>query len=177
MYNGRKGRYQITDSALLEIFQECTDKVRSLGYYVPYYTKAEFDLKSKLGECSFGCIPMISIHKGILRNEKTLKGVIYHELCHLVAGPNEGHGATWKRIARKVGNATGYNIERCADAESVAVCRAECPVKIKEAKYIITCPKCGKTWQKYRQSNLTLNPQCFKHNTCGQQGLTVTINK
>ena len=175
MYNGKRGRYEITDPAILDIFHECNETFRQLKINLPYYVKASFTLRNTLGQCTLDLkapYPMISVHTWLLTNPKILKGVIYHELCHLAVGRGHGHDYVWQSMAYVIGHATGYNIQRLADAETVAICHQECPP---QGKYLITCPKCGQTWIKFRTCAVVDHPQLFKHTACGQQGLTVTI--
>lgn len=96
-------------------------------------------------------------------NEKQVWNTIYHELLHTIKGCMN-HGKEWQKWADIVNKALGFNIQRCGGdkEESLAVMaqRAKTgsqPVHMHQ----VSCSKCGRTWTRTRESNLTLHPETY----------------
>lgn len=82
-----------------------------------------------------------------LMNDKDIKTVILHELCHAYAGPGTHHGPVWKNIAAAVGNHFGVDISRC----DFFTCNEKLMPK---AVAILECSCCHKKWIFYRKSKV-----------------------
>lgn len=82
---------------------------------------------------------------------------ILHEIAHLLAGPEAGHGPLWRRIARQI----GAKPNRLAGANVAAP----------QAKYVIVCENCGvKVGERHkRRANLSR----YTHKPCGKNSQLV----
>ena len=89
----------------------------------------------------------ILINKYLIKvGGEELKETILHELCHAVYGC-VGHGAEWKRVAKKVGSCFNIDIQQYASAEKVTACRQ---VGLAKPKFIV-CAECGKKYSYFRK--------------------------
>ena len=70
----------------------------------PSWTFAFDNAKTRAGLCNFTA-KRISVSRYIAQRSEDddIHQVLLHEVAHAIAGPKEGHGATWKRIAAELG--------------------------------------------------------------------------
>ena len=98
----------------------------------------EFDnAVRRFGCCKYRqkCITM-SRKLAVIATDDDIRNNVLHEIAHALAGPGKGHGPEWKRIAVEIG-CTG---DRCHTLPTHH-----------GAKYVMTCPKCEKTWHRHRK--------------------------
>ena len=103
--------------------------------------KFQFDnAKRRFGRCSHGR-KLISLSAPLtaINDEDKVRDTILHEIAHALAGHHAGHGPIWQRKCIEI----GAKPERCYDASDV---------NMVETKYVGTCPKCQRTFQRHRLS-------------------------
>lgn len=98
---------------------------------------------------------IISLSKPIARLNplEEVRDTILHEIAHALAGPGEGHGREWQRIAREIGGSG----ERMSFA------------KTPPAPYTVWCARCGRQAKRFRKSNKKQAcPRCCRVHNGGQ---------
>lgn len=106
-------------------------------------------------------------------NPELIRATIMHELIHMIPSAGHGHGKSWKNIAEVVSEKyPQYDIKRCGSnlrGEPDLSLRAVAnEVRNPRHVYVVKCPSCGKTWTRYRKSNLILNPQQYRCTCCNK---------
>lgn len=138
-----RNRAEIKDPHVLALIKECVGKMKDLGYHVP--TKLRFlqcKAKERAGLACYRDITIVLSTFIFEEEDNYVKQVIYHELGHIVAGPNTHHGPVWKTIMRKIEKATNLTLERCYSPDQMP--KHSAAKKQKEPKYRFRCTKCGK---------------------------------
>ena len=95
----------------------------------------------------------ITISKKVLADnldDMAAKNTIAHEILHTVRGCFN-HGAMWKRYAKLLNSAFGYDIKRTTNSDEKGIAIEDAMVN---AKYIITCTGCGVKTPYYRKSSI-----------------------
>lgn len=101
--------------------------------------------------------------------EEAVYRTLVHEVLHTVKG-SVGHGAKWQSDAKKVGDYLGFTISRCETSKTLSL--------PKEIKHQVSCPLCGITFQRSRESNLTLHPeQYYCPNCTKKEGYKVRLKR
>lgn len=126
--------------------------------------------KSRWGQCR--TVPggySININSILLddrNDEKGLKETILHELLHSCKGCMN-HGDNWKRMARKVNQAYGYNIKRTDSVSDKGVqSETMLPRKAREVNYKVICLDCGKIYTRAKASKLITHTNCYRCGCC-----------
>lgn len=72
------------------------------------------DSVRRLAAITFNDPPVIAIHPSAFEWEHTLllKGLIHHELCHLLLGPAAGHGSEFQALERGWRSFYPYTVQR-----------------------------------------------------------------
>lgn len=147
-----------------KIYAECAGMVKGLGYDFP---TPEIKVNTR-STTRWGCIkwrasgPVLELAADLLDDnvdDYPAYHTCLHEIGHLVAGPGEGHGPTWKAIMESVGNAYGYTFTRCSDYSKYGL-RV---TKEQRYKWQATCTKCGYVYYRNRRRKGTLfcgKPDC-----------------
>ena len=112
-------------------------------------------VQSKPGAKRFRRELRMSRHLVRHNDEDEVRDTILHEIAHIKAGHEAGHGPLWKRWARTV----GAKPVRCADAAEI---------KMPQAKYIVVCTVCSKTTSKVHRRVRLARRYC-RH--CGPNSL------
>lgn len=101
----------------------------------------------------FGCcrkqnnMYIIEISKFVLECPlKKISEVIAHEVLHTCEGCYN-HGKLWKKYAKLMNEAYGYEISRLTSSEKMGLGKTEGKNQI---RYIIKCKKCGKEYPRQR---------------------------
>lgn len=137
-----------------KLFEQVRKEARELNIPVPENIIEEIFI-NKRPKKRFGCCHfkdgkfLIEISEFILGcGEDKVRGVLAHELLHTCKNCCD-HGNTWKKYARLINEAYGYDIKRVSSFEDMGIDKAEnsCEDKI---KYIIKCNKCGKEYPRQR---------------------------
>jgi len=77
--------------------------------------------KRALGLCSYRMRTVfLSRHFVALNDWSKVRSTVVHEIAHVLAGPNAGHGPQWKAIARSLGDSG----ERCANVAAEGITMA-----------------------------------------------------
>lgn len=87
--------------------------------------------------------------------EESCRETLAHELLHTCPGC-QNHGGLWKKYARQMNEAYGYNIKRVAAEETAE------SIQPRPFKYIVRCEKCGAEIGRYRASPLTRHPERYR---------------
>ena len=105
----------------------------------------------RFGSCNFvkRCIT-VSKPLAALNSFAEAEDVILHEVAHALVGRGYGHGPRWVAQARAI----GCNGQRCYDSS----------VARPTAKFIATCPACGKRFERNRRRRTACGPCCRQHN-------------
>ena len=100
--------------------------------------------KQQIGTCSH-YHKTIYVSKWWIENStpEAITDTILHEIAHALVGPNNGHNNIWKQKAFEI----GARPVRCGDA-SIHKTSAK-------PNYLIQCPKCLRTWKRYRLKKTT----------------------
>ena len=174
----------LTDIIVLGYIKDCIDFLNKNGYNIDIneITFKQSSNKNALGKMiveakdkySFNFTLVLSKYLIDTSDEKEIKGIIYHELCHYLTDKeailkhylliddylrlvsNEkykdyvGHGKIWKQYASNVGRLTGYNITRLATKEDNPKFYNELK---NNSKYILKCANCGAVYTFNRKNN------------------------
>jgi predicted SprT family Zn-dependent metalloprotease len=94
----------------------------------------------------------VSRYLAVRYDDDEIHQVLLHEVAHAIAGPNAGHGAEWKRVAKELGYVGGRLLDGGA-AEELAPWRGVCPSGHVHHRYrtptrIQSCGKCAKGFSK-----------------------------
>ena len=103
--------------------------------------------------------PWIEIHPRVLADPGQMRDTLAHEVAHVIAGIDAGHGPEWRRWARVLGH-TG---ERCATqvaAERVGIERAP----RRPMRPVAKCSRCDYTVHRRRALPRT---KVYEHRGCG----------
>jgi len=152
-----RNRAEIKDPHILALIKECVEKTKSLNYYVPDNLKfLQCKAEKRAGQASYKTNSITLSTFVYKEQDKHIKQVIYHELAHIVAGPNTHHGPVWKRIANSISRATGLNISRVYDKEDMPVhYEVRLKNKITRYRYTFRCKKCGAILHYARECKFT----------------------
>lgn len=76
----------------------------------------------RLAAVTFSDPPVIAIHPAAFDYENTLllKGLIHHELCHLICGPQAGHGEEFQQLERRWLSYEPYTLQRSGFARTLS---------------------------------------------------------
>lgn len=131
---------------LKQVAKTCMQELNNLGIEYGYVVRWEVNtrVKKRWGLCSkvrggFA----IQVNKRLLDDDADLNGLkstIIHELLHTCKGC-WNHGAEFKRLAKIVNDAYGYDIGRTATAQQLGV--KEVKSTLIRYKYIEQCTNCG----------------------------------
>lgn len=152
---------------LNELLRETIISLRGLGIPVPDNIDPVVQI-SKRAKKRLGCCRMsrstglftIEISSFMLSGENTalLPETMAHEVLHTCPGCFN-HGSQWKRYAITVNRALGFDVSRTANPESG-------DYSPPPAKHVVICTKCGKRFERQRESKLTKRPWLYRC-TCG----------
>lgn len=78
-----------------------------------------------------------------------------HELCHVVAGREAGHGPVWKGLMRQLGLAP----ERCHSQAT--------PLKRRRRRFVVACDRCGTETQFGPVRVRRMQVGHYEHRGCG----------
>lgn len=88
----------------------------------------------------------VSRHYLALTPWAEIEDTIRHEVAHAVVGPGHKHGHVWKLAAIRLG-------ARPAACTTTAVSTAK-------PNWILSCPTCPRTWERFRLSNRLHGARC-----------------
>lgn len=71
-------------------------------------------------------------------DDRTIYDTVYHELAHVIAGPNAEHGAEWKKIVSDIRNRTGLKMQVMANKNDIDEL-----YRIVGYDHSYMCTKCG----------------------------------
>lgn len=121
--------------------RECPDTIghlpRSMGWFVVRYLNRS--AITRLASARFSDPPVISIHRAAFDYDgpALLRGLFHHELCHLIAGPQAGHGPEFERIERAWGDLDIYRANRNRFARELHAAGND------EQTFVYECANCG----------------------------------
>ena len=101
----------------------------------------------------------IEIHKCVFVDPDQMRDTLAHEIAHVIAGIEAGHGPAWRRAARSV----GHSGERCATqaaAQAVGIERAP----RRPMRPVAECDRCGYTIERRRALPRS---KVYTHRRCG----------
>lgn len=104
----------------------------------------------RFGLCSFGK-KTISLSRPLteLNEEPQVTDTILHEIAHVLAGPEAGHGPQWKRVAREI----GATPKACYTFENVTH---------PKTRYYLECPSCGLKYNRVKKPSTKKSFACTK---------------
>ncbi len=112
----------------------------------------DFDhAKRRAGQCDFTRRRItLSRYLTARYDDETNLQTLLHEVAHALAGPEEGHGARWKRIARSLGYRGGVT-HRGETATELAPWVGVCPnghiaYRHRRASRPTSCAKCSRSF-------------------------------
>ena len=111
---------------------------------------------TRFGCCKkMGDIYIIEMSSRLLRAPSfSCQQILAHEVLHTCHGCYK-HGPRWRSYARRMGSAYGYTIARVDSFENLGITDRPRP------KYIVTCKKCGRCYERMRASKLTQHPERY----------------
>ena len=127
-------------------------RARSFWAQIKYISKGKYSLK------------VSNVYEEI-EDEHTAKerliGTMIHELIHTLPGCYN-HGSKFKAACAVVNRKVpGYNLQRCTSMSDYGVKQ-----EVKPIKYVMSCGKCGATWNYRRRPNIMNMKEMNKHYTC-----------
>ncbi|HBF68634.1 MAG TPA: hypothetical protein DDW20_04900 [Firmicutes bacterium] len=132
---------QLNDEVVEYLNEEQGQRIQKVNIKVdPYFISATAN-----GRYSYVTNTVFVNHA--LVNDKDIKTVILHELCHAYAGPKAHHGPVWKNLALIVGYHFDVDISRC---NFYTYDEALSP----KAVAMLECPCCHKKWIYYRKGKI-----------------------
>lgn len=102
------------------------------------------------GKQRFGCTHFgtrkITLSRPLTRlnSSEEVRGVILHEIAHVLAGHQAGHGLAWRAVVRRIGGSAS----RTHSAQTV------------QGRYQATCANCGRTHYRHRKTAQMLTSAC-----------------
>lgn len=106
------------------IRRERPDVFSSLPFHADWlsFRYVRSDSIRRMAACTFSDPPVIAIHPLAFQwgNGLLLKGLLHHELCHLVCGAAAGHGDVFKSTERGWLSFAPYDLQRTAFSRSLA---------------------------------------------------------
>lgn len=147
------------DKLLTAVKKEASDIGIPISGKISSHVSVNTRAKSRFGRCikqNGGFV--IELSSMLLdAPEKSCRQTIAHELIHTCPGCMD-HGERFMYYASKMNDTYGYDIKRTNSIEEMGVKydRAE------DAKFIITCRKCGKKFSRLRRSALTDHPSRYR---------------
>ena len=107
-------------------------------------------LRRTLGRCYYS-LRVIELATAFVQmnDERLIVEGVKHEMAHALVGPGQGHGPTWRRMARTV----GCQPRPCAMY-----------VLMPPAHWVAVCPKCSLIYPMFRQPKAGLARWCKR---CG----------
>lgn len=105
--------------------------------------------KRRAGLCNFTAKRItVSRHLAVRYDDDDIHQVLLHEVAHALAGPEAGHGASWKQVADELGYVGGRLLDGGAAAE-LAPWQGVCPNGHEHFRYrqptrIQSCGKCSR---------------------------------
>jgi predicted SprT family Zn-dependent metalloprotease len=118
---------------------------------------AEYTLK-RAGSCSHHTKTIrINKHYATRVDEKDLNDTVLHEIAHMIAGEEAGHGPKWKQVAKEIGcsGTVSHEFEWMLEP-FVAKCpkgHFSQPANVIRWKTPLTCPRCRKWLLYHRQGS------------------------
>ncbi len=152
------------------IFSDLIEQFLQAGIPLPrrqidrtlYLTRAS----TRLGSCKKeNGIYRISLSVYILKDEKTVRNTLAHELVHTCRGCMN-HGANFRRIGHQVENMLGISVNRTASREESEQSGIRDAYRQK-VRYEIRCIKCGNSYYRQKKSALVKNPERYRCGKCG----------
>lgn len=148
------------------IRRERPDVFSSLPFHADWLTfrYVRSDSIRRMAACTFSDPPVLSIHPRAFDwdNGLLLKGLLHHELCHLVCGSEAGHGEYFKSTERGWRSFGPYGLQRNAFSRTLTeeaqrdglVLTYECPgcfktiIRKRPLKPHTACTECCKAFNK-----------------------------
>ena len=150
-----------------QLMREVAEQARALGIPISANISPQVRLNRRAVN-RFGCCRrqggeyIIELSTRIANGpEKSCRETLAHELLHTCPGCHN-HGLQWKRYARQMNDAYGYQIRRTVTEEAMGVPR------MREYKYLLRCQACGMELGRYRQSPLTRHPERYRCRSGGR---------
>ncbi len=139
----KRNRYSITDQRVLMLIGTCVGNMEEWGFKLPpKITWYSSKCSKRLGQAAYKD-NSITLSSFLFKETKddNIKNTIYHELCHLVAGPGTHHGPAWQKVAKLVTQKSGLEITRLAKSEDYDYFKSE--EYHNKHKYCFRCKGCG----------------------------------
>lgn len=139
----------------------CERELRESGVKITdkqIYWSVNSRAKNRWGQCRINDDAFkINISRTLLMSgsEKGIRQTVIHELIHTCEN-SFNHGPSFKANAALVNRKFGYHVSRTSSAEELGL-----KENVSDAKYVISCPKCGKTWTRQRKCRITEYPYLF----------------
>lgn len=102
--------------------------------------------RKRFGACHWGAVPRITLSVALvdLNPLEDALDTLRHEAAHALAGPRAGHGAAWRRWARRL----GARPTRCHTAATVP------------GRWRLVCETCGWETRRHRRPRRGSRPAC-----------------
>lgn len=164
----------MTQEELDSLLREMTELLRGLDIPVSNRVAPSVCVngraKRRLGCCyaqSGGFL--IEVSASLLDKPDRLKQTLCHELLHTCRGCRN-HGELWKAYAKRVNEATGWEIKRLAEAEGEDLSQ---PLRRDEIKYVLECQSCGAKIYRTRRSKAVKAPWRYRCKCGGRLALKI----
>ncbi len=147
------------DKLLTAVKKEASDIGIPISGKISSHVSVNTRAKSRFGSCTKQNGRFVIELSSMLLDapEKSCRQTIAHELIHTCPGCMD-HGERFMYYAARMNNAYGYDIKRTNSVEEMGVNYD----RTEDAKFIITCRKCGKEFSRLRRSTLTDNPSRYR---------------
>lgn len=126
------------------IRRERPDVFASLPFQADWLTfrYVRSDSIRRMAACTFSDPPVIAIHPRAFewKNGLLLRGLLHHEMCHIVCGAEAGHGEFFRSIERRWASFAPYELQRASFSRALTA-------QAQREGLVLTyeCPECLKT--------------------------------
>ncbi len=159
----------IPDTRYIPIIVECINNLTQWGFDFDYLSiKWDIQKMDPLGLTSWKTIDgvldtTIYLNQGLITQDiSIIKDTVYHEIAHVLAGPNVGHGPKWLNIVSFISKKTGLPMQVTQKSESL-----ENEYFLQGHKYALICEKCGRIIGFEEMTDFVKNPRSFdKEHNC-----------
>ena len=177
----KRTQKDVTDSKIIEIWNECLEETKRL--YPRYFENCAPELymdnsRTHLGRCAYSMINpyernvdkiryarcIITISSNLKQDYEQIRKTICHELGHFVT-PKEHHSYLWKVRSDKIGERWDYKATVRSDSETFQKAILEAPKKT-VFKYMVYCPHCFANWKYKSLCCIVREPQRYQCGKC-----------
>lgn len=140
---------KLQDERLLGFCAECVQVMNRIGYRIQNVDWRVFKSARTYG-IAYKKFNTVVLNQALVsEDEAAIKNVILHELAHIAAPADAGHGWQWQNVCESIRRYTGQVITRTNPMSQHSGVAAYRKTKI---KFEFECPECGCHVTKFRRT-------------------------